>query len=497
MRTMSVKRDLAANFFGNAWIALVQVAFVPVYIDLLGVEAYGLIGVYVFLQGLLSVLDLGLTPAVSREVARMRAGARPIAKVRGLLRSIEVVFFVFAAVIIGAVAVAARWLAADWLRPETLAPSSVIAALELAAVMVGMRLFATLYRGAVAGSQQWVWLNFLCAGFATLRAVGVIAVLALHAATIEAFFAFQSLATLAEVAMLRARAWSVLASKEPTAFSGDALRSIRRFSSGLALSAALFALLTQGDKLLLSTLVPLAAFGYYMLASALAGALGVLGAPIGAVAYPRLVDLCARGRRAEFIQAFHHFAQLMTLAVGPAALALAFFSHPILALWTRDPAATASAAPLLSVLAIGGMLHAFAALPCMLPVAHGRTEVLIQVNLALVALFLPAVCVGALAHGARGAAFAWVMVNAVGIALGLFVMRREVPAAEGWRWLVADVAAPIAAAAAAAAAVRSFLPPGAMDGAYGAALGIAAGYAAALLAAGSCLPSARRGLPTR
>ena len=67
---MSLKTNVTANFLGQGWRGLLGFAFVPVYIRYLGVEAYGLIAVFAVLQAWLGLLDLGLRPALSREMAR-------------------------------------------------------------------------------------------------------------------------------------------------------------------------------------------------------------------------------------------------------------------------------------------------------------------------------------------------------------------------------------------------------------------------------------------
>ena len=96
----SVGANLAASVLGNLWTALVQIAFVPVYIALLGLEAYGLIALHAVLQMSLWLLDMGFTPSVSREVARAKAGARDVEGVRRLLRSMELAFAAPAALIV-------------------------------------------------------------------------------------------------------------------------------------------------------------------------------------------------------------------------------------------------------------------------------------------------------------------------------------------------------------------------------------------------------------
>ena len=43
-------------------------AFIPLYIKYLGVEAYGLIGIFAILQAWLGLLDVGLKPALGQKI---------------------------------------------------------------------------------------------------------------------------------------------------------------------------------------------------------------------------------------------------------------------------------------------------------------------------------------------------------------------------------------------------------------------------------------------
>lgn len=55
---MALKRNLIANYLGQAWRALMGLAFIPLYIHYLGIEAYGLIGLFATLQVCLGLLDM-------------------------------------------------------------------------------------------------------------------------------------------------------------------------------------------------------------------------------------------------------------------------------------------------------------------------------------------------------------------------------------------------------------------------------------------------------
>ena len=62
----SVRNNIIANFAGSAWTKILGLAFVPIYIKLMGVEVYGLLGIFMSLVALLSLLELGLSATLSR-----------------------------------------------------------------------------------------------------------------------------------------------------------------------------------------------------------------------------------------------------------------------------------------------------------------------------------------------------------------------------------------------------------------------------------------------
>jgi O-antigen/teichoic acid export membrane protein len=70
-RLFSGKVNVASGLVSNIWVALVSIVAVPVYLRYLGIEAYGLIGILASLQAFMSLLDLGMSPAFNREVARL------------------------------------------------------------------------------------------------------------------------------------------------------------------------------------------------------------------------------------------------------------------------------------------------------------------------------------------------------------------------------------------------------------------------------------------
>ena len=64
-----IKQNIIANFGGKAWQALMSLAFVPLYIKFMGIESYGLVGIFASLLALFGLLDMGLSTTLNRELA--------------------------------------------------------------------------------------------------------------------------------------------------------------------------------------------------------------------------------------------------------------------------------------------------------------------------------------------------------------------------------------------------------------------------------------------
>ena len=349
-------------------------AFIPVYIRYLGMEAWGLVGFMTMLQAWLALLDIGLTPTLNREMARFSAGAHSAQSIRDLLRSLEILYGGVAVAVVLLVSLAAPLIASHWLRIEHLSQHTVAQAVAMMGVVLAARMVEQLYRGSIQGMQRQVWLNSAQVVLATLRWAGAVGILAFVAPTIKAFFAWQGVVSVITVATFAIKTYQWLPEGTHRAhFNAQGLKRVRAFAGGMAATTLLSLLLTQMDKLLLSKLLPLQEFGYYALATSVAGALYFLVSPLSTAASPRLTELVARSDHGSLIASYHRTSQWMAVIIIPPALVMSVFAEPLLLAWTGDEAITHHAAPLLSVLALGTMCNGFMYIPYMAQLAHGWT----------------------------------------------------------------------------------------------------------------------------
>ncbi len=95
-----LRSNIIANYAGRLSSVVLAIIFTPVYIHFLGIEAYGLIGFYITLQASILFLEMGLSRACNRELARFSGlGVTSSQRMLDTLRSLEVIYWCVAIVI--------------------------------------------------------------------------------------------------------------------------------------------------------------------------------------------------------------------------------------------------------------------------------------------------------------------------------------------------------------------------------------------------------------
>ena len=441
---MSLKKNVTANYLGQAWIAVMGLVFVPVYIKYLGMEAYGLIGVFIMLQAWLSLLDMGMTPTLSREMARYTAGAHTEQSIRDLLRTLEIICFILAVLLCVGLSLCSTWLSTHWLQTEKIAPTELAQAINIMGLVIALRFVEGLYKSAIVGLQQQVWLNIASAILATLRSGGAVLVLMWLAPTIEYFFLWQGLVSVITIVAFIVLTYRYLpVSQQSARFSLVQLHTVKRFAGGMMVTTFLSLLLTQVDKIMLSRLLSLELFGHYTLASVVATTLHQLINPITQAYSPRFAELVAQANNTSLINSYHQGSRLVSVLLIPAGFMLVFLGDKLLLLWTGNAQLSKNVAPLLALLAIGTILNALMYIPHLLTLAYGWTKFGVYLNIAAVIFLVPSMFWVTLHYGAIGSAWIWIVLNMGYITIGIYFLHKRLLLTEKWQWYGVDVILPI------------------------------------------------------
>jgi len=440
----TVRKNIVANMLGSGWTAILAIAFVPLYIHFMGVEAYGLVGFYVTLQMLFSVLDLGLTATLTRELARLSAlGNAGSLEMRNVVRTLELIYWSLAALIILLVVAASGWISTSWLNGRQLSPDVIRSAVILMGIVIAFRMPYSFYTGGLIGLQKQVLLNGVKIAIETFRNGGGVVVLWLVSPTITAFFAWHAIAGVIGAGVLCVVLWRKLpAANDAPKFTPALFRKLWRFGAGMSGIAVISLLVMEMDKVVLSKMLPLDELGYYMLASTLAMGLSLLSTPIFSAILPRLTQLVASKDDAGVREIYHSGSQFMTALIMPVALTLSLYSEPVLQIWTQSETVAQHSSPILSLLVVGTAFNAMMYIPYALQLAHAWTRLTIIANVIYAAVLFPALIWMISKYGVLGAASIWVMLNVASVLFSLPIIHAKFLKGELKRWVLVDFALP-------------------------------------------------------
>jgi O-antigen/teichoic acid export membrane protein len=441
-----LKKNMTANFAGSFWQGLMLFIFVPVYIKLVGIESWGLIGIFITLQAMSSILDLGMSNTLNREMARLSALKGREQEMRDLVRTLELLYWSIAALVGIIIVLLSPVIANHWVKASELSPKTIERALLLMGFAIALQMPVGFYSGGLIGLQRQVLLNAINIVATTLKSAGAGLILWLVSPTIQAYFLWQIFVSVINIFMLAMFLKRRLRFGDNKAFfQKQLLKGIWKFAAGMSGIAVLSVILTQMDKVILTRMLSLETFGYYTLAGSVAMALGFVFTPVFSAVYPMFTQSVSLNDQEGLKRLYHKSCQFMSVLVLPAATVVALFSHEILLLWTQDPTTAQETYLLVSILVCGTSLNGLMYFPYALQLASGWTSLSFFKNVIAVILLVPLLIYMAGRYGAVGAASVWLILNLGYVFFEIPIMHLRLLQKEKLRWYLQDVCLPLAA----------------------------------------------------
>jgi O-antigen/teichoic acid export membrane protein len=421
----ALRKNVAANYAGKLWSIASVYLFVPLYVRLLGVDAYGVIAFHSALLGLLFIADAGLSSAFAREMARR---SEDKAHLRTVLRSLELVYLAIAGVCALAVALASGWIAENWLRPTASLPPDL---LRLCIILMGIsssiQVAMSLYNGGFMGADKHPRANAFQVGFSFVRS-GLVVLPIYFMPDLKTYFAWQAATALTFIVWMRHSLWHMLGGRQTSRFSIDALGTTWHFAAGMLGIAIISAVNTQVDKLVVSKLLSLQELARFSIASLLAQIPSMITLPIAVSLLPRMTRWAGAQDLPEIRRTYLRYSFIIGSLACTSGGVLALFPAELVRLWTRNDMLSASVGSTATLLVLGHILLAMQYMPYHLALAFGHN----RTNLRIGAVFLvvtPVLLVFLTrSHGIAGAAVPWLFMNFVAtLLLGVILTSKFLP----------------------------------------------------------------------
>ena len=437
----TTKINIASNLLGNGVSAVLGIVFVPIYIKYIGTEGYGLLGLFATVQSAFYLLDMGLSTTLNRELARFSANVfENKAKMLDTTRSFEIAFWGVS--ILGAIGsiIVSYFLAQYWVKPTHFSRDDIFLYFTLLSISFMLFLPRGLYAGGLLGLQKHLAMNIATITGAIVKYIGAIGVLAFIEATPRAFFGWQIFASLFQTGLMALVLWYYLpGSFFRACFNLEILRGGKKFALGLTGISLTALVLTQMDKVILSKILTLEQFGYYTFASVMGLGLFQLIAPIFQTYFPKISQDFATGDTAQLAKTYHQASKIMAVSLIPLATVLAFFSKPIIQIWTNNGALVENTYLIAAILTLGTALNGLVNIPYTLSLAGGRPDLVVKTNIVLIVLLVPLTIIGANMYGGVGASMGWLILNVLYILFFINIVHKRFLTTEKAAWFLKDI----------------------------------------------------------
>ena len=424
----SIKRNSIANIVNRTWTTLANFLFVPVYIHYLGEEAYGLVTFFTTLQVVLNLFGLGLSKTLRREFSVYESSEAVVLRKYRILRSVELIIWCIAIIIIGICALNADYIATKWINSETIAESTVSLTIRMMGVSIAAQLIANLYLGCLLGMQDQILANTLQISWSLFKNIGAVLLIVFVSSNISYFYIWHAVIDIIYLVTVRIFVIAKLKKKKSDLswklHDLANLKTIYKFALGILLISVGYAINSQIDKIIITKNFDLVSVGAYNSVYSLSILTTILTSSIGIAVFPRFTQLFTGNDLSGLNKAFRSYNSIAVLTTSVIGGFLAIFAEELLLFWTRSEIITNIMAGVSFWLILGTALSAIQEIPYNYFLARGCTIVNNIQTIIQIAYVLTVTPFMIRYYGLSGAALSWFIEMALSTTIYLIVFSR-------------------------------------------------------------------------
>ena len=448
-------RNTAWNLFGQVLPAAAAVFTVPILIQGLGTERFGVLTLIWLVVGYFSIFDLGLGRALTQLLSE-RLGHDDHQSVPALVWTALGLMGCLGVVGTAVAVVAAPSVQHALKAPIALGPET-LSALYLLALSIPLVVSTAGLRGVLEARQRFDLANIVKLASGVFTYVGPVVTLAFSHSLVAITLVLVAgrLATWAAYLIMCLHELPELRHK--FAFDRTYTRPLLRFGGWMTVSNLVGPFLVYLDRFLIATLIGATAVAYYVTPFEIVTRLLLVPWAFAGVLFPLIASTLVKNPE-RTSRLYFRGLRLIFLTLFPFVLCAIAFAHEGLSLWVGESIASHSAV-VLRWLALGVFMNGLAQVPFATIQAAGRPDLTARIHLIELPLYLPTLWWMAHRWGIEGAAVAWMLRGGFDLVAQLVVANRLLPERSSTSRADALLSGGFTAIAFAAAAFVPGLPP--------------------------------------
>lgn len=420
-----LKKNLFWIFSANIFVILTQIGTLCLLVRLVQPEEFGLIGVFSTFLAVGLLLDLGISPTFTRELARLSIDSANAGQSLQALRSYEWILVIITAISTLLIILLSTYLSTRWLKIVHLSSHTVTVCLIVMAIQSAFQMLINFYTAGMQGLQLIPSCNKLLLVVQTFKVLcGLFSILILKQGILT-YLLSQALVTAIGAFFYRSQLYEYfkkISSRESleTSIAIDFNRLIqnKEYTLNLAIVGICSFLITQSDKIILTNIISLADYGIYAaivtIGVMLAGGAGLASR----VVLPRMIQLIESGNIQSLATLYLNTIKFLGWLILTAASILIFFRHALLNFYLGTANST-TIETIFALLIMGYALHSLVYIPYTLSLAFGWSNFGMVTSLISLLFMVPLTVGMTLKLGTLGTATAW-LITAICYALVCF-----------------------------------------------------------------------------
>lgn len=406
-----IKKNIFANYFGVIVTTALSFLVVPFYLKLLGQDAFGLVGIASLIQGWVMLLNSGLAPVTGREAAKAYSGGGDWKIAASFFRTVDIFLISLSCIVAIIFVIISKPLSLMWIKSNTLDTSTIALALCLLVIMTLFRLLTSVTRGILINVDMQVWLNNNLIIFSMLRFAASIPLLHFYP-SVNFLFAWWLIISIVEYVITQQKVWGLVPVKLTLfTFNSNLLKEQWRIIAALASTSLIWVLISNMDKLILSTYLTLENYGFYSISTLLSSGIIILAQPIAQAFQPRMTSSFSVDGIIKAEKILENATRWVVCLIFPVAMILCFYPLQVIYIWTGNLDASSQAGNLLPGYTFGNIFIALGSLLYAFQVSVGVVRKHLQGNILLCAIYLPLLPIVVTKYGALGVSMLWAMIN--------------------------------------------------------------------------------------
>ncbi len=422
---------------------MLSIAITPLYIKYMGAESYGLVGFFVLAQVWLNILDVGISPTLGRQLAYARGKKNGLQEFKKLLKSFEIFFIFLATLNLIIIFFSSTWISNSWINAEILSTDTIWYCIVVMGIIISLRWFQTMYKSGLNGFEDQVWLNKFNIISSTFKYIVALFIIMFISSDIENFFTYQLIIAIFECLFLNLRFYKLLNFENIKLklfyFDTQAVKSIIPFAFAIAYTTILWTFLMQLDKLLLSGILSLKAFGYLSIITLISNGLIALSSPIFLAMVPRLTKLFSENKNTEMILMYRNMTKLVSCFVIPISLIICIYSKEVIYLLTGDIAASLWGAEVLPWFILGYGVYVLGTFQYYLQNIFGDLKIYTKSLSFGAIIYIPILYAVTIHYEAKGAAIVWLVFTVIWFLLISYIVHTKFIKGFHKMWMIKDI----------------------------------------------------------